>query len=603
MGGVCAVWQLIGCLLLFALRLFAASSGSLSREGHVAVTEGRREYRPERCAYCEADTWCELRDNKKWQCRGCKVVRYFRYFLYPPIGYQLSPWAEKDLRAIYGNVDMATGLRIYRRAYLSMGKQNGKSFLTGGLPVYHLDCEDETDPEVCGAAAAKDQAAIVFKATAKIIRANPVLLQRFKVLDSIKRVTRRDNRGYYEVLSADGDLKDGIRPSLLIRDEIHRWKTQKAETLRDVTTKGQISRREPLDIQATTAGAEYESPLWWNEYQFAKLVQTDPTLAPDFYVSIFEADAKRVEEEPEYWKSREARKAANPSHEDFGGHLRDAAICAELNKALANASERSKYLRYHLNVPIKTQEDPVIDIPKWQACGGDVDLRTYPEYDFELVMRKWGLIEQPCWAGVDASWTIDLTAVVFVFPPCGASNAWSLLPFFFAPREKLPQLERITRMPFTSWVERGFVTATQGGAIDMRAVLERIRRGKEMFELREVPYDRVNFRTEAMTLLDEGIEAVEVQQNYMQLSYPTKFLLGAYPEKQIRHGNHPVLNWMAACLQLQYDQKDNCQPDKPQRLKSSKRIDGVQATVTALNRALLAHNEESVYARRGIVAL
>ena len=30
--------------------------------------------------------------------------------------------------------------------------------------------------------------------------------------------------------------------------------------------------------------------------------------------------------------------------------------------------------------------------------------------------------------------------------------------------------------------------------------------------------------------------------------------------RKFRHGNNPVLNWMASCLQLQYDHKDNCQP-------------------------------------------
>ena len=79
----------------------------------------------------------------------------------------------------------------------------------------------------------------------------------------------------------------------------------------------------------------------------------------------------------------------------------------------------------------------------------------------------------------------------------------------------------------------------------------------------------------------------------MQLSYPTKFLLSAYVDQRIRHGNHPVLNWHAACLQLQYDRKDNCQPSKPERLKSSKRIDGIQATVTMLNRGI-AHEDGGI---------
>ena len=109
-----------------------------------------------------------------------------------------------------------------------------------------------------------------------------------------------------------------------------------------------------------------------------------------------------------------------------------------------------------------------------------------------------------------------------------------------------------------------------------------------MFELREVPYDRFNFRTEAMNLVDEGIEAVEVQQGFLHLSHATKFLLSSYLDQKIRHGNHPVFNWMASCLQLQYDHKDNCVATKPGRLKSAKRIDGLAATVTALSRALVA---------------
>jgi phage terminase large subunit-like protein len=137
-------------------------------------------------------------------------------------------------------------------------------------------------------------------------------------------------------------------------------------------------------------------------------------------------------------------------------------------------------------------------------------------------------------------------------------------------------------------VARGFLTATPGNAIDMRSVKERIYWMRDRFNLREVPYDRTNFRTEAMNLRDEDhIQTEEVTQGFLTLSYPTKWLLGAYPDHLLRHGNHPVLNWMAACLQLKYDDKDNCQPVKPKRLKSAKRIDGIQATVTGLTRALL----------------
>jgi phage terminase large subunit-like protein len=232
---------------------------------------------------------------------------------------------------------------------------------------------------------------------------------------------------------------------------------------------------------------------------------------------------------------------------------------------------------------------------KWLACGGDVDLREWPTYDVDYLIKKWNLLDKPCWVGVDASWTTDMTAVVFGFPPFGGLAAWTFLPFFWVPQERVAELERICRLPFSDWIARGFLEATPGNGIDLRAVKERIRWGRQMFELRDLAFDRCNFRTEAMELLDEGINAVEVQQNFMQLGYPTKFILSSYLDQKIRHGNNPIYNWHAACLQLQYDRKDNCQPSKPERLKSSKRIDGLAATVTLLNRGLVAESDTIPY--------
>ena len=553
------------------------------------------DYRPETCAYCQADTWCEIRANGKPQCRACKVERFFARILYPPLGYRLLAWQRKVLRDIYGTVSPEDGRRRYRSAYISVGKKNGKSFLIGGLPLYHLLMEDEQNPEAYGAAAAKDQAGLVFKAAAQLVSANSELQSRLRVLPSTKRIVRRDGGGFYVVISADGDLQDGVEPSLAIRDEVHRWKTLRAETLRDVLVKGQISRVEPLNIGITTAGAEYESPLWWGEYQQAKRVLDGSLPSETSYAAIWEADVKRIENDPGYWKSREARVAANPSHEDLGGFLTDSAIVGELEKALAEPSERSKYLRYHLNVPLKAVEDPVIDMSKWQQCGGGVDMREWPEYDIDLLVDKWGLLGKPCWAGVDASWTTDLTAVVFVFPPFAEEEAWTLLPFFWMPQERVAELERVCRVPYSTWIRQGFIESTPGNGIDMRAVKQRIHWGRNLFELREMPFDRFNFRTQAMELLDEGVEAVEITQSFLHLSHPTKFLLSAYMDQNIRHGNNPVLNWMASCLQLQYDRKDNCQPSKPERGKSAKRIDGIAATVTALSRALVFQDSTITY--------
>jgi phage terminase large subunit-like protein len=118
------------------------------------------------------------------------------------------------LRSLYGTVAAENGLRQYRNGYVSVGKQNGKSFMFGGLPIYHLLMEDEVNPEAYGCAAAKDKAGLVFKSAAQLVKANQDLRSRLRMLESTKRILRRDGGGFYAVLAADGDVNDGIRPSI-----------------------------------------------------------------------------------------------------------------------------------------------------------------------------------------------------------------------------------------------------------------------------------------------------------------------------------------------------------------------------------------------------
>lgn len=542
-------------------------------------------YRPDTCAYCGAETWCEYRNGDRPQCRACKVERFFERLLYPPLGYKLG-WGREVLRDLYGTVQPETGERQYLRAYVSMAKKSGKSCWAAGLPIYHLICENEPHAEAYGVAAAKDQAAVIYRHVCEFIKANPALGEKLRILPSTKRILRRDGSGFYAVLSADGDLQDGVEPSLNIFDELHRWKTVKAGVLYEVLTKGTISRREPLTVEVSTAGEEHGSAVWQMEHDLAQKVLAGTLPADRFYPRIWAADQRRLEVEPEYWKSREARVAANPSHEDNGGFLRDSKIVEELKRALQNPGKRPTYLRYHLNLMVSSVEERAVDMDRWQKCGGGVDLRAWPLYDVEHLIRTWGLLERPCWAGADASWTTDLTSLSLVFPPFEGIEDWTFLLFYWMPRELIPELERKTHAPFSDWVARGFIEATPGNVIDLQAMKDKITWAAEMFDLREIPFDPWNFTATATDLMDEGFTCIKVPQIFAYLSAPTKKLVDLYVGGKLRHGNNPVLNWNAGCLAFQGDRKDNVQPAKPERGKSANRIDGISATVTALARAM-----------------
>jgi len=470
-----------------------------------------------------------------------------------------------------------------------MAKKNGKSFSVGGLPIYHMICERHIErQEAYGAAAAKDQAGIVFRAAAALVRANPLLQDHLRVIESTKRIVRRDGGGFYQVISADGDVNDGMEPSLAIIDELHRWTTPKAETLYQVMTKGTISRAEPLVVQITTAGDPYKSQLWKREYEYAKRVISGAITDSRYYASIYEADRERLKGEEDYWLSREARVAANPSHEDLGGFLKDADIAEDIERAKADPNERRAYFRLNLNVCPDMLAEGAIDMIRWLDCGGGVDLREWPVYDLELLVRKWNLIERPCYAGVDAAWTTDLAAIALLFPPTDADSQWSVIVQFWMPEEAVRKRTQADGVPYETWARQGFIETVPGNAVEARPLKQFLRKARELFELREVAYDPWNWRTTATELIEEEFHCVEIRQGYATLSEPTKKLLELYQDRKIRHGNNPVLNFCANCLDLQSDRKDNVQPAKPERSKSTKRIDGISAMVTAMTRALAA---------------
>jgi phage terminase large subunit-like protein len=545
-------------------------------------------YKPEQCGYCGDLTWCEKRSDDSWQCRACKAETFFAW-MYAHIRKTLLPWQITDIRAIFGAVDPATGSRRYRKAYDEKPKKNGKTFLVGGCPIYHLVAEDtiEERPEAYGAAATVSQASLVFKSAAALIDANPALRNLLRVYPSSKKIVLRDGRGFYQVLSSDGNGADGIEPSLALIDEVHRWTTAKAQTLWDVIWKGMISRPEPLGIETTTAGDEDESLIWNQERDLVESIISGETIAPNFYVSLSRADDRRDKADPDYWKSREARVEANPSHEDNGGFLKDAAIVEELNAALKKGSQgKASFKRYHLGIRGSATEHSVIDMGVWMADGSGVDLRQWPTYDYELLARKWGLVERPCVLGVDASWSNDLTALAALFPPDGR-DPWRLLLWFWMPEGKVHELETKGQVPYSQWCEKRFIETCPGNANDYRLLRERAKWCKEMFDVREVAYDRWNFRSTAMELEEDGFTCVEVPQQFSYLSAPTKDLLVAYESQRLWHGNNPVMNFCARSLSLQGDKKDNVQPAKPERTKVKKRIDGVSATVTAWSRAMV----------------
>lgn len=99
-----------------------------------------------------------------------------------------------------------------------------------------------------------------------------------------------------------------------------------------------------------------------------------------------------------------------------------------------------------------------------------------------------------------------------------------------------------------------------------------------------------------------GFTVVPFGQGFKDLSPPTKELMKLTLEEKLAHSGHPVLRSMMDNISVRTDPVGNIKPDKE---KSSEKIDGAVATIMALDRALRndGNASTSVYDERGILVL
>lgn len=167
-------------------------------------------------------------------------------------GWQRDFWDEVFLTG-------SDGLRVYREVLLGLPRKNGKSTKASTFGMYMLGFDDD-GPEVYSAAAAKNQAGIVFKPAKSMVEKSPALNARHGGLFVPRQyeILSPQNDGFYKVLSADAPLQHGLNPSASVIDEFWAHRTW---DLYEALTTGGGAREQPLTLTITTSGWDMESPL------------------------------------------------------------------------------------------------------------------------------------------------------------------------------------------------------------------------------------------------------------------------------------------------------------------------------------------------------
>jgi len=463
---------------------------------------------------------------------------------------ELSDWQrDRIIRPLFG-WKRSDGTRRYRTAYIEIPRKSGKSTLCAGIALYLLFADGEPGAEVYSAAADREQAAIVFEMAREMAQARPALRDRAKFYK--RAIVVPNTMSSYKVLSAEAYSKHGLNASGIIFDELH---AQPSRELWDVLTTSTGARRQPLVCAITTAGYDRHS-ICYEQHDYAVKVRDGIIKDDAFLPVIFAADEGADWTSPETW----AR-----AHPGLGVSLKAEYMAAECEKARQLPSYENTFKRLLLNIWTE-QDTRWLPLETWDAAACAAPDLTGCE----------------CFAGLDLASTTDVAALVLLFPVGGKLY---VRPHFWVPQDRIRGRTSRDRVPYDVWVREGLIEATDGAVIDYDVIRRRIGELSEQYRIREIAIDRWNSTQLATQLQGDGFTVIAFGQGFASMAAPTKELERRLIGRELAHDGNAVLRWMASNVTVAQDPAGNMKPDKA---KSTEKIDGIVALVMALGRQMVA---------------
>lgn len=511
------------------------------------------------------DPW---HDSKGWHfdaARARKAVAFFHRELTHVKGekagkpFALEPWQQALIGNIFGWIN-ARGLRRYREVFLFVPRKNGKTALAAGIILYLLFEDGEPCAEIYGAASEFGQASMVFEHARGMVFNNKRLRDRSKITSgqSGRTIQLPEDWSTYKVIASNALSTHGYNTHGAVIDELHAMPNRE---LVDVLQTSTGARRQPLIVHITTSDFEREGSICNEKHGYAGKVRDKIISNPKFLPVIYEAT------KDDDWHDEAVWAKANPN---LGVSFDIEYLRTEYQRALDVPGFEDAFKRLHENM--RTQCSSAWLTPEsWAACGEKpVDLEA--------------LRGQKCWGGLDLATMSDLTAFALVFPD--GEGAFDVLVWFWMPEANIEKRERSlerSRGSYREWVRDGHIRTTEGNVTDYAFVRRDINEIADRYAVQEIAVDRDFQGVYLCTqLMDDGFEIVTFGQGFRSMNLPTKMLEDLVVSHRIHHGCNPVLRWMVSNVTTKTDEAGCIKPD---RKRSTDKIDGVVATIMALGRA------------------
>jgi phage terminase large subunit-like protein len=477
---------------------------------------------------------------------------------------RLEDWQCFLVVGLFGWLNVNTGLRRFRSAYVEVARKNAKSTLAAAIGLVMLVFDNEYGPEVYSGATTEAQAWEVFRPARMMLARDELLANSYGVKINAKSMVTPEDGGRFQPVI--GNPGDGASPSCAIVDEYHEHRTS---DLRDTMQTGMAAREQPLIFVITTAGVDTGGPCF-EARQDAIDILKGAAVDESVFALIYTID------EDDQWDTIDAQKKANPN---YGVSVDPEFLEGQLIQARRSASRQNAYKTKHLNLWVGAKT-AWLNMLAYQACRR----KALNLEDFR---------GQRCVIGLDLASKVDIASMAIVFRD--ENERFTVFCRHYLPENRINE-GGSTR--YKSFHAGGWITTTPGDVLDYGQIAEDLDDLKSDYQIDSVAYDPFQATQFSVERQNEGYPMVEIGATVKNFSEPMKYLEAVILQQAIRFELDPCLMWMFGNVVATLDKKDNIFPNKE---RGDNKIDGVVAIIMAMNRWLLHRPTRSIYEDKDLV--
>lgn len=430
--------------------------------------------------------------------------------------------------------------------------QNGKSLLAAAIIACALILDREYGAEIYCVAPKLTQADIIYNCFWQTVKAEPEL----------RELIEPKKNGYYMESMNSWILKiafnskksDGFNPHLTACDEIASWPGDKGLKQYEVMVSATGSRKQPLTLSTTTAG--YENDGIYDELikrctGFLLGNSRETRLAPFLYMI----------DDVSKWDEMEELKKANPN---LGVSITAEYLQEQIQIAYGSLSKKTEFLTKHCNIKQSSSM-------AWLSAHS-IEGIAGPALRLEDFRGCY------CVGGIDLSHTTDLTACCVVIEKGGKLYTFA---HFFLPRNKLEEATERDGLPYSLYVQRGWLTLSGDNFVQYQdcdnwfvQMIEKYR----IYPL-QIGYDRYTAQYLVQDLAAYGFHMDDVYQGF-NLTPVINEMEGLVKDQTLQIGDNAILKAHLCNAALKLDM----QTEKKRLVKiyPTDRIDGTAAVLDAL---------------------